>query len=90
MKVCGVVCEYNPFHNGHKYQIDYIKNELGFDAVVGVMSGSFTQRGTNGGTSDKNIRAKAAVQNGMDLVLSFLPFTQYSRRRFSQGTRFIF
>lgn len=70
MKVCGVVCEYNPFHNGHKYQIDYIKNELGFDAVVGVMSGSFTQRG-DAAIFDKNIRAKAAVQNGMDLVLEF-------------------
>lgn len=46
LRVCGVVCEYNPFHNGHKYQIDYIKNKLGFDAVVGVMSGSFTSAET--------------------------------------------
>ena len=45
MKVCGIVCEYNPFHNGHKYQIDYIKQNLGFDAVVGIMSGNYTQRG---------------------------------------------
>lgn len=68
MKVCGIVCEYNPFHNGHKYQIDYIKQNLGFDAVVGIMSGNYTQRG-DVAVYDKSVRALAAVQSGMDLVL---------------------
>ena len=43
MKVAGIICEYNPFHTGHKYQIDKIKKD--FDAVVAIMSGSFVQRG---------------------------------------------
>ncbi len=68
MKICGIVCEYNPFHNGHKYQIDVIKKNRGYDAVIGIMSGNYTQRGDIA-LFDKNIRARAAVLNGMDLVL---------------------
>ena len=68
MKVCGIVCEYNPFHNGHKHQIDVIKNRLGYDTVVGVMSGNFTQRG-DVAVFDKSVRANAAIMNGMDLVV---------------------
>lgn len=68
MRICGIVCEYNPFHNGHLYQINKIKKELGFDAIVGVMSGNWTQRG-DVAIFDKSTRAKAAVLNGMDLVL---------------------
>lgn len=68
MNVCGVVCEFNPFHNGHKYLIDILKNEYGFDAVVGVMSGNYMQRGDIA-IFDKNIRAAAALKCGMDLVL---------------------
>ena len=60
------MCEYNPFHNGHKYQIDYIKQNLGFDAVVGIMSGNYTQRG-DVAVYDKSVRALAAVQSGMDI-----------------------
>lgn len=70
MKICGIVCEYNPFHNGHKYQIEVIKKNLGYDAVIGIMSGNYTQRGDIA-VFDKKIRAKAAVLNGMDLVLEF-------------------
>ena len=33
MKYCAVICEYNPFHNGHKYQLDRIRKESGCDAV---------------------------------------------------------
>ncbi len=68
MNVCGVVCEFNPFHNGHKYLIDILKNEYGFDAVVGVMSGNYMQRGDIA-VFDKSIRARAALKCGMDLVL---------------------
>ena len=45
MKICGIIAEYNPFHNGHKYQIDKIKEDLKADAIVAVMSGNFIQRG---------------------------------------------
>ena len=46
MKVTGIIAEYNPFHRGHKYQIDYCKKELHSDYVVVAMSGDYVQRGT--------------------------------------------
>ena len=45
MKVVGIVAEYNPFHNGHKNQMDKIKKETGADYVIVAMSGNFLQRG---------------------------------------------
>ncbi len=66
MKIAGIICEYNPFHTGHKYQIDALKRD--FDAVVCVMSGSFVQRGEVA-IFDKWTRAKAALTGGADLVL---------------------
>lgn len=70
MKICAVICEYDPFHNGHAYQLDRIKAD-GY-AVLAVMSGSFTQRGT-AATLPKYYRAEAALCGGADLVLE-LPF----------------
>lgn len=67
MKVAGIVCEYNPFHNGHKYHIDETKRS-GADAVVCVMSSGVCQRGEFS-FFDKFTRAKAAVLCGADLVL---------------------
>ncbi len=88
MRVCGIVCEFNPFHNGHKYLIDTIK-DMGFDAVVGIMSGNYTQRGDIA-IFDKRIRAKAAVKNGMDLVLE-LPavHAMQTAERFAQNAIYI-
>lgn len=68
MRVCGIVAEYNPFHNGHKYQIEKIKEETNCDAVVAVMSGNFIQRGLPA-LFDKWTRTKMALQNGVDLVI---------------------
>lgn len=45
MNICGIICEYNPFHNGHKYQIEQTRQTCGATHIVGVMSGNFTQRG---------------------------------------------
>lgn len=45
MKICACVAEYNPFHLGHVRHIRYMKEDLGFDRVIAVMSGNFTQRG---------------------------------------------
>ena len=45
MKICGIICEYNPFHNGHLYQLKQARALSGADAIVCVMSGNFTQRG---------------------------------------------
>lgn len=72
MKVCGVIVEYNPFHNGHKFHIEKAREISGADYVIAVMSGSFTQRGEPA-IFDKFTRAKAAVLSGADLVLE-LPF----------------
>lgn len=66
--VIGIVAEYNPFHNGHKLQIEYAKNVLGADQIIIAMSGSFTQRGEIA-CFDKYSRAKAALLCGADVVL---------------------
>ena len=65
MKNCAIICEYNPFHNGHKYQIDYLKNNLGFNFVIIVMSGHFSQRATPS-LLDKYTRTM--MIDGADLV----------------------
>ncbi len=68
MKIGAIISEYNPFHNGHKYQIDMARKELELDAVVSLMSGSFVQRGECAIYS-KEIRTKAVLACGVDLVL---------------------
>ena len=74
MKTVGIICEYNPFHNGHKKQIDIIRAKLGPDcAIVCLMSGNFVQRGYPA-IFHKSLRAQAAVLSGADLVLE-LPVT---------------
>ena len=74
MTTVGIICEYNPFHLGHKKQIDWIKSRFGGEAaVVCLMSGNFVQRGTPA-VFDKSVRARAAILAGADLVLE-LPVT---------------
>ena len=69
MNICGIVCEYNPFHAGHRYLIDACRGALGADsAVVCVMSGDFVQRGEAAAFA-KHDRARAAVAGGADLVI---------------------
>ena len=71
MQVTGIICEYNPFHLGHKKQLDIVKAQN--SAAVCLMSGNFVQRGAPA-IFDKITRAKAAVLSGADLVLE-LPVT---------------
>lgn len=68
MKITGIIAEYNPFHNGHHYQIQRAKELTGADYIIVVMSGDFTQRGTPA-LIDKYSRAKMALLGGADLVL---------------------
>lgn len=68
MKTLGIICEYNPFHKGHEYQINEAKKLTGADAVVCVMSGNFVQRG-DVSIFDKFTRANSAVSVGADLVV---------------------
>lgn len=63
----GIVCEFNPFHNGHKYLIDSTKRLVG-DNIICAMSGNFVQRGEYA-FADKILRAKWAAENGADIVL---------------------
>lgn len=73
MKICGIVAEYNPFHNGHKYHIEKTKELTECDAVVCVMSGNFIQRGLPA-LFDKWTRTKMALENGVDLVIELPTF----------------
>lgn len=68
MKAAGFIAEYNPFHNGHLYHINKVKELTGADYIVVVMSGDFTQRGIPA-LINKHSRAKMALKAGADLVL---------------------
>ena len=90
MKVAAIITEYNPFHNGHKYQVDKIRELLGDDTVViAIMSGNFTQRGEIA-IADKTVRAKAAVECGVNLVLELpFPYSMSSAEFFAKGGVYI-
>lgn len=86
MKTVAIISEYNPFHSGHKYQIDKIREEFGFDTlIVSVMSGNFTQR-AEVAFAPKNVRATAAVKAGVNLVLELpFPFSSASAEFFAKS-----
>lgn len=67
MSRAAVICEFNPFHYGHKFLLEKIK-AASCDEIVCIMSGNFVQRGDIAIT-DKYARAKAALQNGADMVI---------------------
>ena len=74
MHICGIICEYNPFHRGHRKQFSEIRQRFGADAaIVCLMSGNYVQRGAPA-VFDREVRAKAAILSGADLVLE-LPVT---------------
>ena len=83
MKIAGIICEYNPFHNGHKYQIELAKKTHG--AVVCIMSGSFVQRG-DAAIYDKWTRAHAALCSGADLIIELpVRYCLSSAQGFARG-----
>ncbi len=81
----GLIAEYNPFHNGHVYQLAKLRELHPDAAIVVIMSGSFTQRG-GAAIADKWTRAAWAVRGGADLVLE-LPyaFACRSAEHFASG-----
>ncbi|NLK74621.1 MAG: nucleotidyltransferase [Clostridiales bacterium] len=85
MKIVGIITEYNPFHNGHKYHIEEAKRITGADYCIAVMSGNFVQRGAPA-IIDKYNRTRMALNNGVDLVLE-LPtcFATASAEYFALG-----
>lgn len=67
-KVLGIVCEYNPFHNGHLYHLEELKKITGSNYSIAIMSGNFTQRGSTA-IIDKWSRTETALKAGIDLVI---------------------
>lgn len=72
MNVVGIICEYNPFHNGHKYHLEKIKEMFPDSIIILVMSGNFTERGIPS-IIDKWNKTEIALEMGIDLVVE-LPF----------------
>lgn len=68
----GIICEFNPFHKGHAYLINRIREEHPESGIICIMSGNFVQRG-DFAVYNKFIRAKEAVNGGADLVIELPP-----------------
>ena len=85
MSNIGVISEFNPFHNGHKYLLDEAKNRTGVDTVVSLMGGNFMQRGIPA-IADKYTRAEISLIGGVDVVFE-LPviYATGSARDFACG-----
>lgn len=85
MKICGIVAEYNPFHNGHKYHIEKTKELYGATHIAVVMSGNFTQRGDTA-IFDKFRRTEIALKYGADLVIELpVAYALGSAEQFAAG-----
>ena len=72
MKISGIIVEYNPFHNGHKYHIEKTKELTNPDLLIAVCTGNYNQRG-DVSIINKFDKAKAALENGVDLIVE-LPY----------------
>lgn len=84
MKIAGIISEYNPFHNGHAFQIAQLR-AMGVDAIVCVMSPSVVQRGT-AARYPSEVRVRAALYGGADLVLSLqAPYATLSAEGFAKA-----
>lgn len=84
MKIAGIIAEYNPFHNGHAYQIEAAR-KAGATHVICVMSGNFTQRG-DVAIMDKLARTRCALSAGADLVLELpIIYALSSAAHFARG-----
>ena len=85
MKVCAVVCELNPFHNGHEYLFREARKLTGADFLIAIMSGDFVQRGLPA-ICDKYARCSMALNSGADLVIELpVAYATASADYFAQG-----
>ena len=73
MKTAGIIAEYNPFHEGHRYHIEETRKRTGADYILVVMSGNFMQRGEPA-IVDKYLRAQMALESGVDAVIEMPAF----------------
>ncbi len=84
--IVGIICEYNPFHNGHLYHLEQIKKRFPDAKIILVMSGNFTERGVPS-IIDKWKKTEIALSFGVDLVVE-LPyvFATQSADTFAQAS----
>ena len=73
MKTAGIIAEYNPFHNGHRYHMAETRRQTGANYLVVIMSGDYVQRGEPA-IFNKYLRTKTALMSGADLVLELPVF----------------
>ena len=85
MTSIGLIAEYNPFHNGHMYQLKKIKELYPDSTIILILSGNFTQRG-DVSIIDKWKKTSIALKAGVDLVIELpFPFATQSADYFSYG-----
>lgn len=85
MKTAAIICEYNPFHNGHLYHIEETKRQTRADFIIALMSGNYVQRGTPA-IMEKQLRTRFALECGADLVIELpLWFSTGSAPYFAEG-----
>ena len=83
-RISGIICEFNPLHNGHAALLKHLRQDAD-DRIVCVMSGNFVQRG-EAAVLDKWSRTRLALENGADLVLELpLPWAMAGAERFALG-----
>lgn len=83
--IISVISEFNPFHKGHKFLLENIKQQFPDSATVAIMSGNFVQRG-DVAIINKYDRAKMALQNGFDLVVELpVPYAVSSAEIFANA-----
>lgn len=85
MKTAAIIAEYNPFHSGHRYQLEQTRQKTGADFFLVIMSGDFVQRGAPAFT-DKYLRTRMALLGGAHVVIE-LPalYALSSAEFFAQG-----
>ena len=85
MEIAAIIAEYNPFHNGHRYQMDFIRKNTDADHIIIIMSGNFVQRGAPA-LADKYARAEAALLGGADAVFELpVRYSTACARDFAYG-----
>ncbi|WP_302569391.1 nucleotidyltransferase [uncultured Clostridium sp.] len=81
MNITGIITEYNPFHNGHKFHLEESKKQTKSDRTICIMSGNFVQRG-GPAIIDKWKRTEMALNNGVDLIIELPTFYAVSSAEF--------
>lgn len=84
MKTAAIIAEYNPFHEGHRYQIEETRKRTGADYILILMSGDFVQRGAPA-VFNKYQRTKTALQSGADAVIELPSLYAVSSAEFFAG-----